>query len=84
MRQSPAIRSLVAETRLSVDDFIAPLFIIEGENEISEISSMPGYYRRSLDLAVREVEELWSLGLKCVLLFVKAKDELKKLNPFKK
>ena len=77
MRQSPAIRSLVAETRLSVDDFIVPLFIIEGENEISEISSMPGYYRRSLDLAVREVEELWSLGLKCVLLFVKAKDELK-------
>ena len=77
LRQSPAIRSLVAETRLSVDDFIVPLFIIEGENEISEISSMPGYYRRSLDLAVREVEELWSLGLKCVLLFVKAKDELK-------
>ena len=77
MRQSPAIRSLVAETRLSVDDFIVPLFIIEGENEISEISSMPGYYRRSLDLAVREVEELWSLGLKCVLVFVKAKDELK-------
>ena len=77
MRQSPAIRSLVAETRLSVDDFIVPLFIIEGENEISEISSMPGYYRRSMDLAVREVEELWSLGLKCVLLFVKAKDELK-------
>jgi porphobilinogen synthase len=77
LRQSPAIRSLVAETRLSVDDFIVPLFIIEGEQESSEISSMPGYYRRSLDLAVREVEELWSIGLKSVLLFVKSKDELK-------
>jgi porphobilinogen synthase len=77
LRQSPAIRSLVAETRLSVDDFIVPLFIIEGEQESSEISSMPGYYRRSLDLTVREVEELWSIGLKSVLLFVKSKDELK-------
>src|SRR4249919_1000943 len=38
---------------------------------------MPGYYRRSIDLTVREVKELWSMGLKSVLLFVKSKDELK-------
>ena len=38
---------------------------------------MPGYYRRSIDLTVKEVKELWSMGLKCVLLFVKSKDELK-------
>ena len=77
LRQSPAIRSLVSETILSPNDFIVPLFIIEGENEQSEISSMPGYYRRSVDLTVNEVKELWSMGLKCVLLFVKSKDELK-------
>lgn len=77
LRQSAAIRSLVAETRLSPADFIVPLFIIEGENESSEISSMPGYYRRSVDLTVKEVKELWQMGLKCVLLFVKSKDELK-------
>ena len=77
LRHSPAIRSLVNETILTPNDFIVPLFIIEGENEQSEINSMPGYYRRSIDLTVKEVKELWSMGLKCVLLFVKSKDELK-------
>src|SRR5215204_2767421 len=77
LRQSPALRSLVAETSLTPNDFIVPLFIIEGENEVSEIASMPNYYRRSLDLTVKEVKELWSMGLKSVLLFVKAKDETK-------
>lgn len=77
LRQSPAIRNLIAETSLSPNDFIAPLFIIEGQDEISEIASMPNYYRRSLDLTVKEVKELYSMGIKCVLLFVKAKDETK-------
>jgi porphobilinogen synthase len=77
LRQSPAIRSMVSETILRPEDFIVPLFIIEGNNEESEISSMPGYFRRSLDLTVKEVKELWKMGLRCVLLFVKAKDELK-------
>ena len=77
LRQSQAIRDLVTETRLSANDFIVPLFIIEGNNESSEISSMPGYYRRSVDLTVKEVKELWTMGLKSVLLFVKSKDELK-------
>jgi porphobilinogen synthase len=77
LRQSPAVRSLVAETNLTPNDFIVPLFIIEGENEVSEISSMPNYYRRSLDLTVKDVKELWQMGLKSVLLFVKAKDEVK-------
>ncbi|MDQ6756147.1 MAG: porphobilinogen synthase [Bacteroidota bacterium] len=77
LRNSPAIRSLVAETILTPNDFIAPLFIIEGENEQSEILSMPNYFRRSVDLTVKEVKELWGMGIKCILLFVKSKDELK-------
>ncbi len=77
LRQSPAIRSMVAETTLSASDFIVPLFIMEGENEQVEIASMPGYFRRSLDLTVKEVKELYTMGLKSVLLFVKSKDELK-------
>ena len=68
LRQSPAIRSMVAETILKPADFIVPLFVIEGENEQSEINSMSGYYRRSVDLTIKEVKELWSLGLKSVLL----------------
>lgn len=74
---SPAIRSMVAETILTPNDFIAPLFIDEGENISIGIASMPDYYRRSIDLTVKEVKELWSLGIKSVLLFVKCKDEFK-------
>src|SRR6201991_4822208 len=77
LRQSPAIRSLVAETILTPNDFIVPLFIVEGTNIKEEISSMPGYYRLSLDNTVKEVKELWKMGLKSVLLFIKCKDELK-------
>ena len=68
---------MVAETILTPNDFIVPLFIDEGTGVKTEIASMPGYFRRSLDGTVAEVKELWGLGIKCVLLFVKSKDELK-------
>jgi porphobilinogen synthase len=68
---------MVAETVLTPNDFIVPLFIDEGQGIETEISSMPGYYRRSLDGTLKEIKELWELGIKCVLLFVKSKDELK-------
>lgn len=77
LRATPAIRSLVAETILTPTDFIAPLFIVEEENIKEEISSMQNYFRFSIDLTVKEVKELWNMGIKCVLLFVKSKDELK-------
>ncbi|RNI35700.1 porphobilinogen synthase [Hanamia caeni] len=77
LRNNPAIRSLVAETTLTPSDFILPMFIDEGENVEFEIPSMPGYYRRSIDGIIKEVKELWSMGIKSVLLFVKAPDELK-------
>jgi porphobilinogen synthase len=77
LRQTPAIRCLVSETILTPNDFIAPLFIDEGENIETEIASMPNYYRKSIDLAVKEVKELWSMGIKSVLIFIKCKDELK-------
>ena len=77
LRANPAIRSLVAETHLRASDFIAPLFIDEGKQLHQEIASMPGYFRNSLDVTVKEVKELHSRGLKSVLLFIKCKDELK-------
>ncbi|WP_298732652.1 porphobilinogen synthase [uncultured Chitinophaga sp.] len=77
LRTSPAIRAMVAETILKPSDFIAPLFITEGEQVKEEISSMPGYFRYSLDNTVKEAKELWSMGIKSVLLFVKCTDELK-------
>jgi len=68
---------MVAETILRPADFIAPLFITEGKNVKEEISSMQNYYRMSIDLTVVEVKELWSLGIKSVLLFIKCSDNLK-------
>ncbi len=77
LRRSDAVRRLVQETWLTPDDFIVPLFIDEGENFQEEIASMPNYYRRSLDLTIKEVKELWAMGLRTVLLFVKVPDALK-------
>lgn len=77
LRTTPAIRSLVAETILTPNDFIAPLFIEDGKNLSTEIASMPGYFRRSIDLTLAEVKELWNVGIRSVLLFIKCKDELK-------
>jgi porphobilinogen synthase len=68
---------MVAETTLSPSDFIAPLFVVEGKSVKEEISSMPGYFRLSLDLLQKEVKELWSMGIKSVLLFIKCPDEFK-------
>jgi porphobilinogen synthase len=77
LRTTPSLRALVAETNLTPNDFIAPLFVDEGEGQEVEISSMPNYYRRSLDKTVREVETLWAMGIKSVLLFIKCTDDRK-------
>ncbi|GHC44934.1 delta-aminolevulinic acid dehydratase [Ulvibacter litoralis] len=65
------------ETIITPNDFIVPLFVTEGKGIKEEIASMPNYYRYSLDLLAVEAKELWSLGLKSVLLFVKVSDSLK-------
>lgn len=77
LRTSESIRSLVRETIISPNDFVVPLFIVEGKGVKEEIESMPNYYRYSLDLIGKEVKELWAMGLKSVLLFVKVPDGLK-------
>lgn len=74
LRSNASIRSMVAETVLTPADFIAPLFIDEGENISYEIPSMPGYYRHSSDNTIKEVKTLWSMGVKSVLLFIKCND----------
>ena len=77
LRASKNIRSMAAEYRLSVKDFIAPLFVTEGTDQKTDIPSMPGYYRYTLDLLLKEVEEIQSLGIPSVLLFAKVPDEKK-------
>ncbi|PMP63305.1 MAG: porphobilinogen synthase [Caldimicrobium thiodismutans] len=69
LRRNEAVRSLVRETRLSVDDFIYPLFIVEGKGIKEEIRSMPGIYRFSIDRVFSEVKEALDLGIKAFLLF---------------
>jgi porphobilinogen synthase len=77
LRSSEAIRSLVRETRLSPAGFVYPLFVVPGEGVRTEIASMPGQYQLSIDQAVREAEEVVSLGIGGVLIFglPSAKDE---------
>jgi porphobilinogen synthase len=77
LRSGSVVRNMVAETSLTADNFIVPLFLIEGTNKKEEISSMPGYFRFSLDLLKAEIMELKKLGLRSVLLFVKVPDNLK-------
>ena len=77
LRKSSSMRALVQEHQLTPNDFIVPLFVIEGQQKKEEILSMPGYYRYSEDLIAEKVKSLWSQGLKSVLVFVKVQDSLK-------
>jgi len=77
LRINESIRSLVRETTLSPNDFMFPMFIAEGENSQVEIPSMPGIFRRSIDLTVKEVQELFDLGIRAVNIYVKVSEDLK-------
>jgi len=77
LRVNESIRSLVRETSLSPADFMFPMFIMEGKNTKVEIPSMPGIFRRTLDLTVEEVKELYALGIRAVNIYVKVSDDLK-------
>ena len=69
LRRSEVIRRLVRETTLSVNDFVYPLFIEEGTNIETEIASMPGIMRFSLDKIAKELDEVVALKIPAVLLF---------------
>jgi len=77
LRTNESIRSLVRETTISPNDFMFPMFVAEGKGIEVPLGSMPGLFRRSLDLTVKEVKELWSLGVKAVNIYVKVDDKLK-------
>ena len=77
LRTSAAMRDMVAEHNLKSADFIAPIFVMEGENEKAEIPSMPDYYRYTLDLLMDEIQELKEVGIRSVLVFAKVPDKLK-------
>lgn len=76
-RRSEAVRSMIQETRLHPSQLILPFFLIEGENKKVEIASMPGVYRWTIDLAVKEAAECMALGIRNFILFP-AIDESKK------
>ena len=69
LRQTPAIRDLVRETTLRIDDLVYPLFVIAGESIKNPISSMPGCYQLSIGNVLPEVREVVKLGIKAILLF---------------
>jgi porphobilinogen synthase len=69
LRAHETLRRMVRETRVTVDDLIAPLFVQSGEGVREPIASMPGQFRFSVDSAVVEARELWQLGIPAVILF---------------
>ncbi|WP_299430763.1 porphobilinogen synthase [uncultured Maribacter sp.] len=77
LRSNAAVRRLVRETIITPDDFLVPLFVVEGKGIKKEIPSMPGQYHLSLENLQKEVKELWNMGLCAVLLFAKVPDNLK-------
>ena len=77
LRTGESIRSLVRETVLTTNDLVMPMFIMEGKGLQEAIPSMPGIFRRSIDLTVQECKELYALGIKAVNIYMKVPDELK-------
>lgn len=69
LRRNESLRRMVRETELSVNDLIYPMFVTEGENQKVEVASMPGCYRFSLDLLLKEVAEIAALGIPAIALF---------------
>lgn len=76
-RKSAAIRSLVEETKVTTDDLLFPLFLVEGTNQKVEVPSMPGIYRLSADLMLKEIEECLKLGIKAFDIFPAVEDHHK-------
>jgi porphobilinogen synthase len=76
-RKNEAVRSLVREHQLSVNDLIYPLFLIQGKNKKSEVASMPGIFRRSPDLLLREIEDCMKLGIRAFDIFPALDNRLK-------
>ena len=77
LRVNETLRGLIRETVITPNDFLVPLFVIEGQNKKEEIQSMPNYFKMSIDVLLKEVEALYSLGLKSVLLFAQVDEKLK-------
>jgi porphobilinogen synthase len=69
LRYNSVLRQMVTETKLSVDDFVMPLFVVTGTNVKNHINSMPGNYQLSVDLLVEECKKIYAAGVKAVLLF---------------
>lgn len=76
-RKSSAIRSMVQETRLHPSDLIYPQFVVEGEGIKEPIRSLPGIYRLSIDLLLKEIERAVELGIPAVALFPVIPEEMK-------
>ena len=78
LRSTPALRQLVAETTLSLDDLVAPLFVAEGLSEPKAISSLPGQFQHTVPSLLAEVRELYHRGVRSLILFgvPNSKDEL--------
>ena len=77
LRTTETLRNLIRENSITANDFLVPLFVVEGKSIKQEIQSMPNYFKMSIDLILKEIKLLHSLGLKSVLLFAQVEENLK-------
>lgn len=82
-RKSQAIRDMVEETQVTTNDLIFPIFLIDGKNKKTEVASMPGIFRLSSDLILKEVEECLQLGIRTFDIFPAVEDQYKDKNATK-
>jgi len=76
-RKTSAVRAMVEETKVTNDDLIFPLFLIDGQNTKTEVGSMPGIFRLSIDLMLKEIEECLKLGITVFDVFPAVEDQWK-------
>ena len=81
MRHDDFSRRLMRESRVSVDDLIYPVFVIEGNNKRVQVPSMPGVERLSLDLLLKQAEECVKLGIPVMALFPQRSSQSRRFNP---
>ena len=79
-RKSQVIRDMVEETRVETNDLILPIFLIDGKNKKTEVGSMPGIFRLTTDLVLKEVEECMNLGIRAFDIFPAVEDQFKDKN----
>ena len=80
LRKSKNIREMVSENKLHLDNLIQPIFLISGNNKREKIKTMEGIERKSIDLQIKDIKKMVSMGIKSVIIFPSIEENKKNKN----